>query len=70
MPIVQTIEHALRSHGTTRSLRGLRIECVDDTITLTGEVRTFYAKQMAQEVVKKCLINGLRVENRIVVTQS
>ena len=46
--------------------RNLRFEASDGRVVLRGTVRTFYEKQMAQEVVRR--IDGVEeVDNRVEV---
>lgn len=48
--------------------RGIRCEAEGDTLTLRGEVRTFYHKQLAQESVR-LVIGKKRIVNRVRVLQ-
>ena len=45
----QQIQQALDSHPITQRM-SIRVEIYDSVIVLRGVVRTYYAKQMAQEV--------------------
>jgi len=68
--MIQTIEQAIRSHTYGRQVRELEIFVDGDEIVLTGITSTFFCKQMAQVIAKKCLPTGVRLENRIVVSQT
>ena len=48
-------------------VRHIRVECKGDQIQLHGRVRTFYAKQMAQETIRRefsdlHLVNSVNVD--------
>lgn len=47
-------------------VRRLRVEQDGDQVTLQGRVRTFYAKQMAQETIR-CATRGLQIVNSVSV---
>lgn len=52
--------------SSIRELRHLRVDQDANMIRLSGNVRSFYHKQMAQEVVRS-VAGGLKVENRVSV---
>lgn len=58
---------ALRG-SSNPSLRRLSVEETTDVVTLTGRVSSYYAKQMAQEVILPHLA-GRELINRIVVVR-
>ncbi len=47
-------------------LRNLRVQQDGDRVLLVGRVRTFYAKQMAQETIR-CAARGLLIVNEVKV---
>ncbi|MCC6512129.1 MAG: BON domain-containing protein [Pirellulaceae bacterium] len=47
-------------------LRNIQVEQHGNRFFLRGKVRTFYAKQMAQEAVR-CAVRGLRLVNNVSV---
>ena len=46
------------------ALRDVKVEQVDDTLILTGDVDTFYHKQLAQELVRN-FVDGCELVNSI-----
>ncbi len=48
--IVRDVERALRGSSHC-GLHSVRCSCVDGRVTLTGEVASFYLKQLAQTIV-------------------
>jgi len=48
------------------ALRELSVERSGDRLLISGRVKTFYHKQLAQEAVRK-FANGLRVVNNVAV---
>jgi hypothetical protein len=56
----------LISDLTARSIRNLRVEIVPGTILIFGQTDRFYAKQMAQELVRGEM-RETRIDNRITV---
>lgn len=50
-----------------KAIAGLKCEIKDGKILITGNVATYYLKQMAQE---KLIRIGIPVENRVVVKNS
>jgi hypothetical protein len=69
MSILQQVRDVLRSHHRTRFMR-IEVEEIDSTICLRGATRTYYQKQLAQEVV----LNFVRhtpfcVDNQIEVVE-
>ena len=47
-------------------LRHLRVDAAGNTLTLTGAVRSYYHKQLAQETVRTAT-SGSTVENKVAV---
>lgn len=56
----------LLSQSPIAEVRRLRVEQDGDQVTLQGRVRTFYAKQMAQETIR-CATRGLQIVNSVSV---
>jgi osmotically-inducible protein OsmY len=55
--------HLCNRHG----LHGVSCEAVDGKVVLSGKVRSFYLKQLAQEILRK--IDGIgSIDNRLEVT--
>jgi len=46
------------------ALREIVVECDGDTVVLSGELSSFYHKQMAQELIRQ-LVEGVEVVNNI-----
>lgn len=56
-------QHLCNRHG----LHGVSCETVDGKVVLSGKVRSFYLKQLAQEILRK--IDGIgSIDNRLEVT--
>ncbi len=60
------IRHLL-SESPIADVRRIRVEQEGDCVMLHGRVRTFYAKQMAQETIKRAagefqIVNSVNVE--------
>ena len=53
--------------SSVRELRQLRVDHNANNLQLTGRVRSFYHKQLAQEAVRS-VAGGLQVVNRVDVT--
>jgi hypothetical protein len=57
----------LLQRSSVRELRRLHLELVDDNLQIIGQVKSFYHKQLAQEVVRQVvgdrIINDLGVSN-------
>ena len=62
-PAAQVLQSSL-----FRELRPLNAVETDDEVVITGVVRSYYLKQMAQEVVRPVL-SGRRLRNRVVVVR-
>lgn len=54
----------LLSESPLSEVRRIRVEQEGDTVMLDGFVRSFYAKQMAQETIRNAA-HGLQIENRV-----
>lgn len=54
----------LLSESPIAEVRKVRVEQDGDTVMLDGRVRTFYAKQMAQETIRDAT-RGLHIDNRV-----
>jgi hypothetical protein len=71
MEVEQTTNHFRRaeaalSNSPIRALRSLRLEELGQVLVLSGNVQSFYQKQMAQELVRNAistceLINSINV---------
>ncbi|MCA9132385.1 MAG: BON domain-containing protein [Planctomycetales bacterium] len=57
------IKHLL-SESPIAEIRRVRVEQEGDRVLLQGRVRTFYAKQMAQETVRRAS-QGLHIVNSV-----
>ena len=55
---------AVLANSNVRELRDVRVDNRENKIRLSGRVRSFYHKQLAQEAVKG-VAGGLRVENHV-----
>jgi osmotically-inducible protein OsmY len=62
------VERALRNSSHS-GLRHVRCKYVDGNVTLTGEVPSFYLKQVAQTIVRQ-FSQVRRVSNELAVTRS
>ena len=58
----------LLSESPIAEVRKVRVEQDGDTVMLDGHVRTFYAKQMAQETIRGAT-RGLHIDNRVRVEE-
>ena len=58
----------LLSESPITEIRKVRVEQDGDTVMLDGHVRTFYAKQMAQETIRGAT-RGLHIDNRVRVEE-
>ncbi len=54
------------ANSPINELRQLRVDGTDDGITLSGHVRSFYHKQVAQESIRS-VANGAQVVNLVAV---
>ncbi len=50
--------------SSVRDLRKIRVDRSDNQIELSGTVRSFYHKQLAQEVIRT-VASGMQVINRV-----
>lgn len=50
--------------SSVRDLRQIRVDRSDNSIELTGTVRSFYHKQLAQESIRP-VAGGMQVVNRV-----
>lgn len=67
MSILQQVRDVLKSHHRTRFMR-IEVNEIDSTICLRGATRTYYQKQIAQEVVLSFVRHTpFCVDNQIVV---
>ena len=62
----QAVEQAaaVLAKSSIRELRHLRVDGSANTLQLSGEVRSFYHKQLAQETVRS-VAAGMQVVNRV-----
>ena len=58
----------LLSESPIAEVRKVRVEQDGDTVMPDGHVRTFYAKQMAQETIRGAT-RGLHIDNRVRVEE-
>ena len=49
------------------AVRQLHCECVDDTLTISGHLSSFFLKQVAIELVRRHQSDGIRFEQAIEV---
>ena len=63
---MEKISHALLQDGHLANLE-ISVELQNDRIVLYGQVDSYFLKQIAQEVAKRHLEEGLRIDNQIVV---
>jgi hypothetical protein len=54
------------SKSSIRELRQIRVDETDDALELSGTVRSYYHKQLAQETVRS-VASGRRLINRVEV---
>jgi osmotically-inducible protein OsmY len=65
-PLVDKVEVAL-SRSPYLSPRDVSVEAAEGVVRLTGAVRSFFQKQMAQELIRR--LDGVeRIENLLQVT--
>lgn len=55
---------AVLANSSIRELRSLRVDRSNDNLQLSGRVRSFYHKQMAQEAVRS-VAAGMKVVNQV-----
>ncbi len=58
----------LLSESPIAEIRKIRVEQEGDMVMLDGRVRSFYAKQMAQETIRDAS-RGLHINNRVRVEE-
>jgi osmotically-inducible protein OsmY len=58
------VQEALQRSGY-RGLRGVTAQLSDGVLVLRGCVDSFYQKQIAQTIARRCLGSGLVIHNRI-----
>jgi hypothetical protein len=67
MSILQQVRDVLQFHHRTRFMR-IEVDEIDFTICLRGATRTYYQKQIVQEVVLNFVRHTpFRVDNKIMV---
>ena len=59
---------AMLAKSSIRELRQIRVDENDDSLELSGIVRSFYYKQLAQETVRT-VAQGRQLINRVEVSQ-
>ena len=59
---------AVLANSSVRELRQLRVDESDETLELSGSVRSYYHKQLAQETVRT-VAGGRQLINRVEVSQ-
>ncbi|QDT09366.1 BON domain-containing protein [Planctomycetes bacterium K23_9] len=52
------------AQSSISELRQLRVDCAADTLQISGKVRSFYHKQLAQEAVRR-VVAGASVDNQV-----
>ena len=52
------------ANSSVRDLRKIRVDRSDNQIELSGTVRSFYHKQLAQETIRT-VASGMKVVNRV-----
>ena len=52
------------THNPILSLRNLDVEQAGDAIVISGRVRSFYEKQMAQEAIR-AVCQGVQLQNTV-----
>ena len=57
---------AVLANSSIRELRQLRVDGSSNQLQLSGQVRSFYHKQLAQETVRT-VAGGMQVINRVAV---
>ncbi|MDA7874858.1 BON domain-containing protein [bacterium] len=63
---IATAASKLLSSSSVRELRQLRIDGETNQLRLTGRVRSYYHKQLAQETIRSVAI-GMRMVNQVQV---
>ncbi|KAA1259936.1 BON domain protein [Rubripirellula obstinata] len=58
---------AILAESSVRELRNLRVDHSANDLRLTGRVRSFYHKQLAQEAIRQ-VAGGMQVVNRVDVS--
>ena len=58
---------AILAESSVRELRNLRVDRSANDLRLTGRVRSFYHKQLAQEAIRQ-VAGGMQVVNHVDVT--
>ena len=71
MPTTAQADIALRAseelaNSSVGELRQLRVDGSEETLELTGQVRSYYHKQLAQETVRT-VADGMQVVNHVSV---
>ena len=56
--------NAVLAQSTVRELRSLRVDEYENKLELSGRVRSFYHKQLAQETVRSVAC-GMQLVNRV-----
>jgi osmotically-inducible protein OsmY len=65
-PLFERIHEALTTNPHVPSRRHVRVEAAGGHVVLTGNVRSFFEKQMAQEAIRR--IDGVQlIENQLEV---
>ena len=64
---VASAASAVLARSSVSELRYLRVDECDNRLQLSGRVRSFYHKQLAQESVRS-VAEGMRVVNRVDVS--
>lgn len=59
---------AVLAKSSVRELRQLRVEESDEALELSGNVRSYYHKQLAQETIRS-VARGRQLINRVQVNQ-
>ena len=59
----------LLANSSFRDLRQIRVDRSDNSLELTGTVRSFYHKQLAQESIRS-VAGGMQVVNHLSVSLS
>lgn len=61
------IERELKENGHTRTVK-LEIECDCDSISIGGNVTSYYRKQMILEVVRKIVKKQMSIKDNVKVS--
>ena len=70
MTIVPKAASAALAASSVTELRNLRVDETEELLELTGTVRSFYHKQLAQEIVRPAAVAaGRRVVNQVAVSR-